>query len=167
MRLRVQLQLVAISLGAIVVLTFARRRLQCGSVSAARDVSGAGSSADREDLCAKGLTQIRGLAESIVQGRADPMQLANSIYWVAWEHGAWVGQPGEDMDAEPTCPDLADPGAEFLQLADGLERYQDNAEARNAYVALIRETGEALLAGKPGPEWENRGDPVPWRSAET
>jgi|SRR5713101_5751594 len=118
------------------------------------DVRSGEGSRDREELCTKGLALIRDLTEAIVHGRGDPLRLANQIYWVAWEHGGWVGQPGEDAEAPPTCPDLADPGAEFLQLADALECHQDNADARDAYIALIRDAAEAFLAGRPTPEWQ-------------
>ena len=115
------------------------------------------------ELCAKGSARIGELTQAIVQGGGDSLRLANEIYWTAWQHGAWVGQPGEIMSAEATCPELADPGAEFLQLADALERYQDKADGRAAYGALIREAAKAYLGGQQFPDWEDRGEPVPWR----
>jgi hypothetical protein len=81
-----------------------------------------------DDLCRAGRTRIEELAKAIAARNSGLLRLANEIYWTAWQHGAWIGQPGERMDDEATCPELAEAGAEFLQLADALEQYQDHED---------------------------------------
>jgi hypothetical protein len=112
--------------------------------------------------CAEGSARIHELATAILRGEGDPMRLANQIYGTATAFGAWYGRPG-NIWADASCPELAEPGVEFLQLADALKLHQDKPEGRAAYGELIREVAEAYLSGRPFPEWHDRGDPVPWR----
>jgi hypothetical protein len=116
------------------------------------------SESPAREVRADGLAEIRELAERIVRGEGDPMRLANAIYWAGSEHDAFAAPP-----ARPKCPDLADVAVEFFQLSEALELYQDKAEGEVAYRALIREAAEAFLKGRPFPEWQDHGDPVPWR----
>ncbi len=115
-------------------------------------------------LCSQGIQKIRELAEQIAHRAGDHLRLANAIYWVAWTHGGWVGQPGENMDADPSCPELADPGAHFLQLADALEEHQEVAAIRDAYIALIEDSAVAYLEGRPMPDYEYQQDGFPKRT---
>jgi hypothetical protein len=89
--------------------------------------------------CETARTEIRRIALEIRDGVADPLRAANAIYWAAWNAGAWKD--------DSACGELADPGAEFLQLADALERYQDDSEVRRVWQDLIREAAEAYLTG--------------------
>jgi hypothetical protein len=55
--------------------------------------------------------------------------------------------PASEFDAfddESIWHELANPGAEFFQLAEFLEENQDNDEAREAWIKLIREAAAAL-----------------------
>jgi len=99
------------------------------------------------DDCERGLAEARQLAEKIVRGEGEPMQLANAIYWAGWNNGGFAG-PSDD----PTCPELNDVAATFVQLVDILEIYQDKVKAKSWLVAQIREAAEAYLEGKPWPE---------------
>ncbi len=92
--------------------------------------------------------KVRELVKSLVKGRGDPMRLCYAIFRAAWNHGGWVGQPGEQMSAKASCPELAIPGAEFLQLAEALERHQDNVEASMAYLELIKDAAGAFFSGR-------------------
>jgi hypothetical protein len=100
------------------------------------------------DDCERGLAEARELAEKIVRGDGDPMQLANAIYWAGWNNGGFAG-PSDD----PLCPELNEVAAEFVQLVDAMEIYQDKVAAKKALAAQIRVTAEAFLAGKPFPRW--------------
>jgi hypothetical protein len=114
---------------------------------------------------AVGLTaaaRMHELAEAILRGEGDPIRLAMQIYGTATEYGGWYGEPG-NVWADASCPELAEPGVEFLLLASALKEHQDKPEGRAAYADLIREAAEAYLRGMSFPEWHDRGDPVPWR----
>jgi hypothetical protein len=110
------------------------------------------------DECSQALAAMHGLARQIASGQGDPMWLAHGIFGAAIEAGGFA-DPGE----QPYCPDLSEAGAEFEQLADALELHQDKPEARAEYIALIREAAEAYLEGRPFPQWEDRGEALPWR----
>ncbi len=96
------------------------------------------------DPCETARTEIRRIALEIWDGAADPLRAANAIYWAAWNVGAW-----ED---DSVCGDLTDAAAKFLQLADALERYQDDPEVRRAWHDLSREAAEAYLTGAAWPD---------------
>ena len=101
---------------------------------------------------------MRDLAQRILDGDGDPMWLAKEVFDAGFEHGGFA-QPV----SEPQCPDLADATYEFLELFEAIEVHQDNAEGKAAYDNLIRKAATAFLEGKPFLEWEDRGDPAPWR----
>ena len=103
------------------------------------------------------LNAIRTLAKGMISGSEDPLRAANAIYWAAWNAGAWQSDD-ESMET------LANVGAEFLQIADELERYQDNPRAKSEWEALIREAATAFLAGNPLPEWYGVQDKLPKRA---
>ncbi len=104
--------------------------------------------------CDDARQKIRQIAQQIVRRAVDPLTAANSIYAAAWESGAW-----EDNSA---CEDLAEPGAEFLQLADSLEENQDQPDVKLAWQDLIREAAKAYLAGHAWPDWKRvGGSPYP------
>lgn len=69
------------------------------------------------------LDAIRALANGTVNGSEDPLKAANAIYWATWNAGAWQSD-------DESSNLLANVGAEFIQLADELEKYQDDPRAR-------------------------------------
>lgn len=99
------------------------------------------------DDCERGLAEARELAARIVRGEGDPMRLANAIYWAGWNNGGFAG-PSDD----PTCPELNDVAAEFVQLVDSVVIYPDKAASKPELEALIRQAAEAFLEGKPFPQ---------------
>jgi len=105
--------------------------------------------------CETATTEIRRIALAIRDGAADPLRAANAIYWAAWKAGAWKD--------DSACGELADPGAEFLQLADALERYQDDSERRRVWQDMIREAAKAYLTGAAWPDWHDTGFGLPKR----
>ncbi len=109
------------------------------------------------DRWQEALNAIRTLAKAILRGSEDPLRAANAIYWAASNAGAW------QSDDESTDT-LANVGAEFLQLADELEQYQDDPRAKSEWEALIREAAAAFLAGNPLPEWYGVKDKLPNRA---
>jgi hypothetical protein len=111
--------------------------------------------ASMANTCETARTEIRRIALEIRDGAADPLRAANAIYWAAWNAGAWKD--------DSACGELADPGAEFLQLADALERYQDDSERRRLWQDLIREAAKAYLTGAAWPDWQDTGSGLPKR----
>jgi len=109
-----------------------RRRLDSGEINAV----GAASAADKA---------VKRLAERIVQGRVDPMRGAMAIYNWAQLAGAW--------DETQPLPELQSWGAELLQLADALERLQDNAQQRVGLESLIVDYAKAAIDDLRPPEW--------------
>ena len=101
------------------------------------------------------LSHIRRLAEEICAGRADPLRGALGIYTFAWFGGGW-------NDEEP-AEELQTWGAEFIQLHDALERYQDHEDQRRAWETLIRDAAAAGLSGDAFPEWRDDGGGFPTR----
>jgi hypothetical protein len=119
-----------------------RRRLDSSQI----DAAGAASAADEA---------VKRLAEQIVQGRVDPMRGAMAIYNWAQLAGAW--------DETQPLPELQSWGAEFLQLADALERLQDNAQQRAGLESLIVGCAKAAIDDVRPPDWtlDARGHLVP------
>jgi hypothetical protein len=108
------------------------------------------------DQCDDARQEIQQIAKAIVDGNADPLVAAMSIYGAAWDSGAW--------EEDSLCDELAEPGSEFLQLADGLEDSQDEPDAKAAWQALIREVAAAYLAEEPWPDWTHAvASPYPVR----
>lgn len=105
--------------------------------------------------CERGLAEARDLATKIVRGDGDPMRLANAIYWAGWNNGGFAG-PSDD----PVCPELNEVAAEFVQLVDVLEIYQDKDKAKRMLDTQIRETAKAFLEGRPFPRWPDDGTVV-------
>lgn len=96
------------------------------------------------------LERMRTIAQQIVLGEEDPLRGANAIYWRAVEAGLF----SDDDDVDPHVAVYA---TEFLQLADALEVRQGDPIRRRQFEDLIIEAADALLAGKPTPEWYSDG----------
>lgn len=92
------------------------------------------------------LERMRTIAQKIFLREEDPLRGANAIYSCAVEAGL-VG------DNNGVNPQVAVYAAEFLQLADALEVRQGDPIRRRQFEDLIIEASEALLTGKPAPQW--------------
>ena len=97
--------------------------------------------------CTDAFRLVRAFAEALAVGQADPKRGSNDIYWAAWHAGAWA-------DGSP-CPELADWGSEFLQLADALDQYAGQVRATATLHELIRDAAIAVGKGLPLPNWRS------------
>ena len=107
------------------------------------------------DRCREGLDEMRDLAQRFLRDVGHPMFFAKQMFEVGFEHGGW--------SVEQECPQLSEATPTFLQLFEAIEVHQDNAESMAAYGKLTHEAAEAFLNRAPFPQWQDRGDAVPWR----
>jgi hypothetical protein len=91
------------------------------------------------------MEKMRAIAEHIILRQHDSLGGANALYGCARDAGL-----GSDDDIDPH---VAEYGREFLQLSDALELVQGIPGRKQQAEEIIIEAAEALLAGKPIPDW--------------
>jgi hypothetical protein len=117
--------------------------------------------ANADGRCEQALSEIGRLLARLMGDDEIHVADVGDVYRIALRSGVYDSDGG--AASSEVCAEVMRAGAEFLQLADAAERYQDSPVARGSWMDLIRDAAKSWMADRTIPEWSDRSGPYPHR----